>query len=136
MGKELAPNVPVVTRFLREVIGCNCPDEAFRRIEIQRGSSAVNSCSAECELRVGGRLLVVVTSEPTARLFTRLPQVIAEGKRARDEGKFNRFRLVVRTEDPAQQREKILRAFEASDEKDERTHLHVVGKAEVPNFFV
>ena len=64
MGKEPVPNVQAVTRFVREVIGCNCPDEVFRHIEIQRGSSAVKACSTDCELRIGGRLLIVITPEP------------------------------------------------------------------------
>ena len=64
MGKEPSADVPEVTRFVREVIGCNCPDEVFRHIEIQHGSSAVKACPADCELRIGGRLLIVVTSEP------------------------------------------------------------------------
>ena len=64
MGKEPIPNIPAVTKFVREIIGCNCPDEVFRTIEVQRGSSAVETCSADCELRIGGRLLIVVTSEP------------------------------------------------------------------------
>ena len=136
MGKEPIPNIPAVTRFVREVIGCNCPDEIFRHIEIQRGSSAVKTCSADCELRIGGRLLIVITSEPAARLSPHLVEVVAEGKRARDESEFNRFRLVVQTENAPEEREKLLRAFESVVVKDERTHLHVLRKTEVPNFFV
>ncbi len=136
MGRKSVPNVQAVTRFVREVIGCNCPDEVFQHIEIQRGSSAVKACSADCELRVGGRLLILVTSESVANLSSRLGQVFAEGKTARDEHKFNRFRLVVQTENAAQERERLLRAFEEVAETDERTHLHVLGKTEVPNFFV
>ena len=135
MGKEQVPDVPAVTRFVREVIGCNCPDEVFRQIEIQRGTSAVRACSADCELRIGGRLLIVVTSEPVANLSLSLSQVIAEGKTARDEDKFNRFRLVVQTENAAQERGKLLHEFEAVVAKDERTHLHVIENAKVPNFF-
>jgi hypothetical protein len=135
MGKEPAPNVPAVTRFVREVIGCNCSDEVFRHIEFQRGSSAIKACSADCELRIGGRLLIVVTSEPMAKLSSRLAEVIAEGKRARDERKFSRFRLVVQTGSPAEDSEDFLRAFASLTDKDERTHVHVLSKGEVPDFF-
>jgi len=55
MGKEPVPNIPAVTRFVREVIGCNCPEEVFRDIEVRRDSSALNACSADCEIRIGGR---------------------------------------------------------------------------------
>ena len=135
MGKEPIPDVPAVTRFVREVIGCNCPDEVFRHIEVQRGSSAVKACSADCELRIGGRLLIVVTSEPLARLAPHLPEVVAQGRRARDERKFNHFRLLVQTGKPAEEREELFQAFESVSDKDERTHLHVLPKGEVPNFF-
>jgi hypothetical protein len=135
METEQKANVPVITRFVREVLGCNCPDEVFRRIELQRGSFAVKSCSADYELRIGGRLLIVVTSERIERLLSRLDQVIAEGKRARDESKFNRFRLVVQTRDAPEEGEPLLNAFEAVAGKDERTHLHVLHKGETPDFF-
>lgn len=135
MGKEPVPDIPAVTRFVREVIGCNCPDDVFRHIEVQRGSSAVKSCSTDCELRIRGRLLMVLTAEPLANLSAHLVHVIAEGKRARDERKFNRFRLVVETASPAEERDKFLRAFESLPDKDERTHLHGLPKGEVPNFF-
>ncbi len=135
MGNAPVPNVPAVTRFVREVIGCNCPDHVFRHIEVQRGSSAVKACAADCELRIGGRLLIVVTSEPVARLSRHLAEVIAEGKRARDERKFNRFRLVVQTMNADRESEQLFEAFESLSRKDERTHLHVLPKGQVPNFF-
>ena len=135
MGNEPVPDVPAVTRFVREVIGCNCPDEVFRHIEVQRGSSAVKACSSDCELRIGGRLLIVVTSEPLARLAPHLAEVVAQGKRARDEGQFNRFRLVVQTGKPAEESEEFFQAFESVPAKDDRTHVHVLPKGEVPNFF-
>jgi len=135
MGKEPIPDVPAVTRFIREVIGCNCPDAVFQHIEIQRGSSAVKGCSADCELRIGKRLLIVITSEPVAKLSPHLAEVIAEGKRARDDRNFSRFRLVVQTGKPADESEEFFRAFESVPNNDERTHLHVLGKGEVPDFF-
>jgi hypothetical protein len=135
MGNESSVNVPVVTQFVREVIGCNCADEVFRHIEVRRGSSAVQSCPADYELRIGGRLMIVVTSEaPEALSAARLGQVFAEGMRARDKDHFNRFRLVVQAPEAAQHRDQLLRAFEAMPKKDEKTHLHVVEKGEVPEF--
>jgi hypothetical protein len=93
---ESLANVAVITRFVREVIGCECPDEVFRHIEVRRGSTAVKSCPVDYELRIGGRLLIVVTSESVDVLSgSRLEKVISEGRQARDDGKFNRFRLVV-----------------------------------------
>jgi hypothetical protein len=136
MANEKLVNVPVVIKFVREVIGCNCPAEALRHVEAWRGSTAVKSCPADYELRIGDRLLIVVTSEPADSLAgPRLEQVISEGRQARDDGKFNRFRLVVQGRNAAEDKEKLLRAFETVSAKDEKTHLHVVEKREVPDFF-
>jgi hypothetical protein len=135
MENESLASVVVITRFVREVLGCDCPDEVFRHVAVRRGSAAVKSCPVDYELRIGGRLLVVVTSESVDVLSgSRLEQVISEGRQARDDGKFNRFRLVVRTRNAAGDREKLLRAFEAVPVRDEKTHVHVVGQSKVPDF--
>lgn len=137
MKNERPASVPGVTKFIREILGCNCPDEVFRDVEVRRGSTAVKSCPADYELRIGGRLLVVVTSEPVEGLSgSRLEKAIREGRQARDDGKFNRFRLVVQVQNAAEDREKLLHAFEAVSGKDERTHVHVVERREVPDFFL
>ncbi len=136
MEKNTSVNIPEVTRFVREVIGCNCPDEVFERIEVRRGSSAVQSCSVDSELRIGGRLLVVVTSEAVESLTAaRLDRIISEGRQARDDAGFNRFRLVVQADNAAQHRTKLLQAFQGVPSADDKTHLHVVERGEVPEFF-
>jgi hypothetical protein len=133
---ESLANVAVITRFVREVIGCECPDEVFRHIEVRRGSTAVKSCPVDYELRIGGKLLIVVTSESVDVLSgSRLEKVISEGRRARDDGESNRFRLVVQARNAAEDKEKLLRSFEAVSAKDAKTHMHVVGKSELPDFY-
>ncbi len=140
MKNERPASVPVVTRFIREILGCTCPDEVFRDVEVRRGSTAVKSCPVDYELRIGGRLLVVVTSESVEGLSgsrpSRLEKAIWEGRQARDDGKFNRFRLVVQAQNAAEDREKLLHALEEVSGKDERTHVHVVERGEVPDFFL
>ena len=136
MENESLASVAVITRFVREVIGCDCPDEVFRHVEVRRGSTAIKICAVDYELRIGGRLLVVVTSESADVLSgSRLEQVILEGRRARDDGKFNRFRLMVQARNAAEDKEKLMRSFEAITARDEKTHVHVVGKSEVPDFY-
>jgi hypothetical protein len=43
-------------------------------------------------------------------------------------------REVVQTQNAAKEREKLLCAFAAVSDKDERTHLHVLERGEVPSF--
>jgi hypothetical protein len=77
-----------------------------------------------------------VTSESVEILSgSRLEKVISEGRRARDEGKFNRFRLVLQARNAAEDKAKLLRSFKAVSAKDEKMHVHVVGMSEVPDFY-
>jgi hypothetical protein len=136
MENERTVNVPVVKRFVREVLGRNCPDEVFERVKVTSGSSAVKSCSTEYEIDVGGRLLIVLTSEPPATFSpARLEKVIMEGRNVRDAGKFNRFRLIVQADTASKAEKKLLRVFEGLATKDQKTHLHVIGREDVPDFF-
>jgi hypothetical protein len=60
---------------------------------------------------------------------------MAEGRSARDAGKFNRFRFILQADNALESGKELLRLFEGLAAKDEKTHLHVIGKAEVPDFF-
>ena len=129
-------NLPAIKRFVREVVGCTCPDEVFERVDVKSGSSAVRSCSADYEINVGNRLLIVVSSDPVESFSSkRLEQVIAQGRSARDAGRFNRFRFIVRSDNAAEADEKFQRLFATLATKDERTHVHVIRKEDVPDFF-
>jgi len=55
---------------------------------------------------------------------------------ARDAGKFNRFRFIVQADNAPEAERKLLRLFEGVAAKDEKTHLHTIGKGDVPDFFV
>lgn len=111
-------------RFVREGLGCSCPEEVLDRIGIDAGDPALT------RLRVGGRLLVHLIACPAwADPAPILPRRLAAGVAERDAGGFNRFRLVLATEEPARLRPAAEAAF-ASLGMDARTHLHVVTLAE------
>jgi hypothetical protein len=136
MENERKVNVPVVKRFVRKVVGCTCSDEVFKQVGVKAGSSAIKSCAADYEINVGGRLLIVLSSEPAEGFSpARLEKVMAEGRSARDAGKFNRFRFILQADNPPEAEKKLLRLIEGIATKDEKTHLHVIGKADVPDFF-
>jgi hypothetical protein len=136
MQSERKINVAVVKRFVREVVGCNCPEEVFKRLEVTPGSSAIRSCSADYEINVGGRLLVVLSSEPVKDFSpARLEKVMAEGCRARDAGKFNRFRFILQAENAPRAEKKLLQLAEGLATKDEKARLHVIARERVPDFF-
>jgi hypothetical protein len=42
---------------------------------------------------------------------------------------------VVQTGEAAEENERLMRAFETLSDRDERTHVHMLAKGDVPNFF-
>jgi hypothetical protein len=136
LENERKINVPVVKRFVREVVGCNCPDEVFKRVEVKLGSSAIKSCSTDYEINVGGRLLIVLASDPV-EIFSpaRLEKVMAEGQCARDAGKFNRFRFIVQADNAPEVEKQFSKLFEGLATRDAKTHLHVIERKDVPDLF-
>ena len=42
---------------------------------------------------------------------------------------------MVQARNVAEDKEKLLRSFEAVSAKDEKTHVHVVGTSEMPDFY-
>ena len=124
---------PALIRFVRDVLGCGCPDEVLQSITVGRGRW-VPAIEAEItRLDVGGRLLVYVVEPAGAEpLTTVVSGAVAAGLADRERHGFNRFRLVLATGDPAAIKAAAREAFEACNLPDERVHLHVVAVEDCP----
>ena len=112
---------PAVRRFVRDTLGCGCPDEVLDRIDVfTRPDEALT------ELRVGGRLLVHVRPFPEVTgLDESLSRWLGAGVALRDRFGFNRFRLVLLTTDPEGQRNAAETRFQCLG-ADSKTHLHLI----------
>lgn len=120
-------------QFVREVLGCNCPEEVFQNIQIARGSKALAAYPADYQIAIGGRLLiVVVTDKEPAALNKQFASIVAEGKQVRDAGGFNRFRLVVLSAQTSATGKLLQQQFDKLPSRDEKIHLHVVSAASWP----
>lgn len=109
-------------RFVRETLGCGCPEELLERIEIRR----LHAPEPVTELRVGGRLLVHLRPRPTeSGLDDALTRWLDEGVELRDSLAYNRFRLVLIGPEPGPEPVAAESAL-AAPGVDERTHLHLV----------
>lgn len=133
MSPQAIP-VHAVTPFVREVLGCGCPDEVFQSIDMDECPADFSDLpEPACLLAIGNRLLVLLveTGEPE-HMIDLLDEYFMRGKKLRDSGGFNRFRLVVVT--AAVQRAKPLleQHFEHSECLDDRLHLHVIAPEQVP----
>lgn len=124
-----------VEQFVRDGLGCSCPREVFRSVSIDRLPAAGGGPSLT-ELQVGSRLLIrfaELPDDPSACAW--LEGVAKDGCAARDRGGFNRFRLVLTTsEAPADtgMLDRLRPRFERATARDERAHLHVVERSQLP----
>ena len=120
-------NRTAIRKFIREEIGCTCPDEVFESINIEQKPRHDENLNSEYLLSIGGKLLVyLVEPHQWSSLTDSLEQIFRWGRDIRDVGGFNRFRLVVITPDIKAARRKLLRQFGLLDVLDERLHLHVI----------
>lgn len=121
---------PEIERFVRETLGCGCPDTVFADVRVTRGALLPGAPGAAWWLEIGGRLLIAVTTDE-AGLAGRLPAVVQAARERRDADGFNRFRLVVAT-GPRTDAAALRTAFASLAAGDERLHLHLVEPAALP----
>ena len=124
-------NSDVIKHFVREQLGCGCPDEVFSTIRVSYNPDVFDDKLVDYLLQIGGRLLVAVSTQDWQKLNQQLEPVFQAGKAYRDAHGFNRFRLVVATTNkgaPAS----MMATFNALKVTDEKTHLHVIDPADLP----
>jgi len=121
-----------LARFVRDVLGCACPDEVLRAIHVGRGRLVPRFDVEVTRLDVGGRLLVWVVPAPAPRkLRSAVAAAVEAGIAERDGQSFNRFRLVLACADSTKVEPAARAAFDACPRPDERVHLHVVAAEEL-----
>ncbi|MHC4533557.1 MAG: hypothetical protein ACYS6K_06360 [Planctomycetota bacterium] len=121
-----------ITEFVRNTLGCNCPEEVFQYIDCRSIENIDENMLPAYEINIGNRLLIFAATidevDSLKPVFTKLVQT---GIKKRDEKKFNRFRLVLLTpgaSDVAQQASEIFNSLAT----DEKVHLHVINKDDFP----
>ena len=115
-------------RFVRETLGCTCPDEVFERVEIREGQSLPNGGRVR-RIAIGGRLLIyLVDGVPVGTVDRDIRGWTLSGRIDRDGAGMNRFRLVIGLDGlSCSDADRIKGAFAAAcGEGDDRMHLHLV----------
>lgn len=126
-ASDAAISDPRVTRFVRDTLGCRCPDEVFERIRIIARADAFAGLPVETVIDVGGRLLVAVCASTHWReVLQTLPAIARSGRAYRDRHGYNRFRLVVAAPEPELAQPALAAVFDAASAEDEHMHLHVL----------
>jgi hypothetical protein len=116
-----------VKDFVRNTLGCDCSEDVFGHIENERDVEA-GGAALRNKINVGNRLLVYVVEANTG-ILKEMSALISAGKKERDSRGFNRFRLVLVSDDK-KLRKPAFEAFKAIGATDEKIHLHVIGKKE------
>jgi hypothetical protein len=122
-----------IKAFVQNTLGCGCPEEVFQHIECHSGVNH-DGITLLYKINIGNRLLVYVFPVDTSdSLKELLPKIVDIGKKERDSSGFNRFRLVLAADDGEAMRA-ITEDLFNSIEKDEKIHLHVLPKSDIPKF--
>ncbi len=117
-----------VKEFVVNVLGCGCPEEVFLDIELNKTPDPLGAIPLVFEIRVGGRLFILgVTDRNILSSDDALAALVAVATKIRDNMKFNRFRLVVISDDTDCEAI-LLPRFAQLPGLDDRIHLHVVKK--------
>jgi hypothetical protein len=131
MGTLALPGAPDIERFVRETLGCGCPDEVFQSIEVADASTTSGTVSFT-RLVIGQRLLIHVWRPATAAALPEDVQALAaQGCAERDARGYNRYRLVIATAEPEGTIDAVAAAFTDVVGDDDRAHVHVVAASEL-----
>lgn len=117
-----------IKAFTRDVLGCDCPEHVFSRIICEDNVGIDNGLIISHRINIGGRLLIYVwVPDQRGEFSSELVQLVDSGEKERNDKGFNRFRLVLVSENPRLIKDDAQKLFEQLG-KDEKIHLHIVSK--------
>ena len=128
----MRPSNRAIEQFTREVLGCDCPAEVFQYIDCQDGPSLGKNDPRAFRINIGHRLLIYIIECPEQELLAqRIRDLAALGKLERDNMEFNRFRLVIRADEPDTVAKPAQAAF-VDLNPDDKLHLHIIHRNDFP----
>ncbi len=119
--------------FVQNILGCGCPEEVFRSIDVRRNVRLNSFIVPDCAIVIGNRLLIYIAKAGSASCIEEyLPVLLAAGEKELDAKGLNRFRLVLVANEPDEVRQAAEIQFEELRGPDEKSHLHVIRRNEMP----
>jgi hypothetical protein len=127
-----SPDPATIEDFVRGTLGCQCPDDVFRSVAIDR-LAPVAGRPPVLQLMIGARLLIHIVATPPDGLPTGwIEQLAANGRATRDRHGCNRFRLVIASPDAHAVPGDIDGRFSRAVAGDDRAHLHLLAPGQLP----
>lgn len=117
----------LIKSFARDILSCGCEEEVFNHIDSQSLVSVTSGIAADKRINIGNRLLVYIikVNDPDV-IQGNLAKILSAGKKDRDTGGFNRFRLVLVAPEGAISTNTLSGMFDEISNGDEKMHLHVL----------
>ncbi len=131
MAKDMVQKEKI-KNFVRKTLGCICPEEVFSSIKCY-SNIMFNDVMISSKIYIGDRLLIYIVdakSSDSIYIKNSVTFLVDTGKKERDNLGFNRFRLVLATDNVDEIRRDAQVIFNTI-EKDELIHLHVVHKDDI-----
>ena len=121
-----------IIQFVKQTLGCQCPDEVFSHIECEQDIQLDSNIVLNVRINVGNRLLIYIVKASDARFIkVNLSSMIKAGKKERDKQGFNRFRLVLAVDDTDSLHPDMDKLFDELKADDDKVHLHLIKKKEI-----
>ena len=136
MIKLTPEDTQAVVSFVREGLGCGCSDEVLHDIQIEPHPYSFAGQPIDYLVRIGGRLLLAISmSSEWAEVAGEFRRLLVTGKNLRDRNGFNRFRLVVSSDDPENTTAALQEQFIRLSGMDNKVHFLVLRPSAFPRCF-
>lgn len=121
-----------IKTFVRQTLGCGCPEEIFEDMDCR--TDVLMDGKRYTRLSIGNRLLIYVFKTVNSDdLDSMISLLVDKGRNERDRLGFNRLRLVLAPERIEQIKKTASEIFEKT-QKDEKIHLHIIERQNLPEF--
>ncbi|PIE65115.1 MAG: hypothetical protein CSA26_04535 [Desulfobacterales bacterium] len=129
--KPASPPEAIKT-FARNRLGCDCPENVFDSILVSESLTTSIPGARYRKIVIGGRLLIYIVSlSKDPSISSLIEKLIILGRNERDKKNYNRFRLVLVTDE-----HDTAPKSNGQDQTDEKTHLHLIKKEDIPQTLI
>ena len=129
-------NKEKIKGFVKNTLGCGCPDKVFQKIDISELPVVVHEQQIT-RIVIGNTLLIhIIPPGFSSVLVDSVESLALAGKNDRDRNSYNRFRLVVSGYDDDFLRQRISACFSELFSDDRKMHIHFINRALVDDLCV
>ena len=122
----------IIKSFVINKLGCNCPAEVFNIIKWQKDVPIDDNIILNYHINIGNRLLIyIIGIDDAIFLSDNLSKLIKLGIDERNSNNFNRFRLVIISNNITEIDSIAQNSFNKLNIDDHKVHLHVMEKTDV-----